>query len=202
MDNAVAKKARRPSSRKAILDSALDLIAEVGANHLTLEAVATRAGISKGGLLYNFPSKQALLGGLVEQAMAEMTALLEDRDGEPRLGPRELIRRLLDRRLAWLYDAARSRAAHGMMAAMAEQPALMEPIRQFQAVLWQRVKTIAADAPGLWLVWLACEGLLLAQLHQVSPLSAEEHEQLRKRLVDEIERLVPASLPPEPRIPV
>jgi len=42
------------------------VIAKQGAPHLTLEAVAAEAGISKGGLLYHFPSKDALWQGLLE----------------------------------------------------------------------------------------------------------------------------------------
>ena len=51
----------RKSSREKILDAAAELVAEIGAGRLTLEAVAEKAGLSKGGLLYNFPTKDALL---------------------------------------------------------------------------------------------------------------------------------------------
>ena len=39
--------------------------------HLSLDAVARRAGLSKGGLLYTFPTKAKLLEALVEQHVAE-----------------------------------------------------------------------------------------------------------------------------------
>lgn len=42
------------------------VIARQGVPHLTLEAVAAEAGISKGGLLYHFPSKDSLWQGLLE----------------------------------------------------------------------------------------------------------------------------------------
>src|SRR3954454_9447968 len=61
------------STRERILDSASELVREVGSGRLTLDAVAERAGLSKGGLLYNFPSKDALLQGMLERLIAEVT---------------------------------------------------------------------------------------------------------------------------------
>jgi AcrR family transcriptional regulator len=40
---------------------------ESGASHMTLEAVAERSGVSKGGLIYHFPSKELLLQAMVER---------------------------------------------------------------------------------------------------------------------------------------
>lgn len=56
------------ASKKAnILTAASEIIKEEGAVKFTLEAVAQRAGISKGGLLYHFPSKEAIVRGMVEE---------------------------------------------------------------------------------------------------------------------------------------
>lgn len=58
---------KHPShTREHILDSAAHLVMEGGFQGMTLDAVAKAAGISKGGLLYHFPSKEALVGGLID----------------------------------------------------------------------------------------------------------------------------------------
>lgn len=63
---------KRPSSRERILDAASELVRELGAARLTLDAVAERAKLSKGGLLYNFPNKDALLLAMLgRRAIAE-----------------------------------------------------------------------------------------------------------------------------------
>ena len=46
-------------ARDRILEAAERVVAEVGAARLTLDVVAQAAGVSKGGLLYHFPSKRA-----------------------------------------------------------------------------------------------------------------------------------------------
>ncbi|MGF7123817.1 TetR/AcrR family transcriptional regulator [Rhodococcus sp. TAF43] len=54
-------------TRDRILDALERLLHDVGVAHVTLEAVATAAGVSKGGLLYHFPSKEALLASMVRR---------------------------------------------------------------------------------------------------------------------------------------
>ena len=49
-----------------ILDSASRIVAEKGIFSLTIEAVAKEAGISKGGLLYHYRSKEVLVEKMVE----------------------------------------------------------------------------------------------------------------------------------------
>ncbi|MGW4089005.1 TetR/AcrR family transcriptional regulator [Nocardia sp. NPDC004750] len=54
-------------TRDRILDALETLLLEKGMSHVTLENVAATAGVSKGGLLYHFKSKDALLAGLVRR---------------------------------------------------------------------------------------------------------------------------------------
>ncbi|MBT4380011.1 MAG: TetR/AcrR family transcriptional regulator, partial [Gammaproteobacteria bacterium] len=57
---------RSNNKKEQILEAALQVVEENGANHLTIDAVATYANFSKGGVLYHFPSKKALLSGMVD----------------------------------------------------------------------------------------------------------------------------------------
>lgn len=53
------------SARDALLDAYQAILLDEGQRATTLEAVAARAGVSKGGLLYHFRSKEALAEGLI-----------------------------------------------------------------------------------------------------------------------------------------
>jgi AcrR family transcriptional regulator len=44
------------NTRQKILETAVRIVDTQGARHLTLEAVAAEAGMSKGGVLYHYPS--------------------------------------------------------------------------------------------------------------------------------------------------
>ncbi|MBX7449329.1 TetR/AcrR family transcriptional regulator [Mycolicibacterium sp. 3033] len=55
------------SSRDRILDAYAVLLAEEGERFATIDAVAARAGVSKGGVLYHFPSKEHLAVAVCER---------------------------------------------------------------------------------------------------------------------------------------
>lgn len=57
------------TAREGLLDAFEDLLIDGGERSTTLEAVAARAKVSKGGLLYHFPSKTALVDGLVDRLL-------------------------------------------------------------------------------------------------------------------------------------
>lgn len=67
----------RPSQRVRVLDAFADLVVASAPEAVTLEAVAAAAGLSKGGLLYHFRAKEALVTALLERA-AELDA--QDRE--------------------------------------------------------------------------------------------------------------------------
>ena len=56
----------RPT-RDRLLDAFETLLVTAGSRAATLDAVAEAAGVSKGGLLYHFPSKDALVEGMLDR---------------------------------------------------------------------------------------------------------------------------------------
>ncbi|MDN6529646.1 MAG: TetR/AcrR family transcriptional regulator, partial [Brevibacterium sp.] len=54
-------------TKERLLDSFETLLDEHGAAGATLDAVAAKAGVSKGGLLYHFGSKAELIKGSLER---------------------------------------------------------------------------------------------------------------------------------------
>lgn len=74
----------RPSNRPAIMNAALRVAERAGVGGITIEAVAAEAGLTKGGVIYHFPTRGALLAGihreLADRWDAQMRELL---GGEP-----------------------------------------------------------------------------------------------------------------------
>ncbi|MGN9785656.1 TetR/AcrR family transcriptional regulator [Nonomuraea sp. ZG12] len=62
--------------RDELLDAAEDLLCDQGSAALTLSAVADRAGVSKGGLLYHFGTKEALIKAMVERLIDDFDDLM------------------------------------------------------------------------------------------------------------------------------
>lgn len=63
---------RPPLARERVLDAYESILLTDGERTATLDAVAKAAGVSKGGLLYHFASKDELTAGLA-QRLAELT---------------------------------------------------------------------------------------------------------------------------------
>jgi len=62
------------NTRDLLLSAACSILME-GEEVLTLDAVAKRSGISKGGLLHHFPSKDALIEGTVAELIRQFTLI-------------------------------------------------------------------------------------------------------------------------------
>ncbi len=87
---------RRAEARPdEVLDAALDLFTRKGFAHTTVEQVARKAGLSKAAVYLYFPSKKALLAGLVQRAVVPIADLALDQIARFRGDPRPLIRQLL-----------------------------------------------------------------------------------------------------------
>lgn len=78
-------------TRDRILAALRALLARGGTAAATLEIVAAEAGVSKGGLLYYFPSKQDLFHGLLTQTRDAVTAELGALDSKD-----DVVRAFLD----------------------------------------------------------------------------------------------------------
>ncbi|WP_432561980.1 TetR/AcrR family transcriptional regulator [Kineococcus sp. SYSU DK003] len=76
------------ATRDRLVDAFAGLVVSTGARSATLEAVAARAGVSKGGLLYHFASKELLVEGLLQRLDALATEDLEQMRTAPE-GPAE-----------------------------------------------------------------------------------------------------------------
>lgn len=74
---------RPPRARELVLDAFEDLLITEGERGATIEATARIAGVSKGGLLYHFGSKDALEAGLIERLDELVSADIEAMSSAP-----------------------------------------------------------------------------------------------------------------------
>lgn len=68
---------RPPHARDSVLDAFEDLLIGHGERAATMDAVSRAAGVSKGGLLYHFPTKEALESALLTRLDALVDADIE-----------------------------------------------------------------------------------------------------------------------------
>lgn len=180
MDNAT----RSERSRNALLEAALTIIARDGPARLTLDAISRESGISKGGLLHQFRTKEAVLQALVDRQVKYFEdfsrgymAEFGDMQPQPNLAAK----------IATLREAMTTPASvvFAVLGAAAEVPSLLSTSREIDAGMIEIVKDEASDAELSLLRWSAAWGLTLTSMLGVFPLSEEMRERLFDRLLDE-----------------
>ncbi len=155
--------------REHILEAADRIARESGPANLALDAVAASAGVSKGGLLYHFPNKQALLTALVDRHLQRFESEMAERCETAR-GSSGHLQAYLDASL----EDCRQMPATGALAAMVQMPELLGPVREFKRRALDRMLATAPD-PGIALVlFLAMDGLRSMKLFDLDVLSADE----------------------------
>jgi AcrR family transcriptional regulator len=171
------------SSREIILDAAEAVVLESGARHMTLESVAARAGISKGGFLYHFPTKEALLKAMQERFIKKIDETRRKKSRGLKEGPgREIkafILSIADR------DPKKERIGSALLAAVAHNPGLLQPARDnFRSRLDEFVQS-GLNFKRASVIFFAVTGLFFSELLLLSHLSNKE----RNDLIEELLRL-------------
>lgn len=172
------QKTRSNQTQTQILEAANRLLQETGAEGFTLEAVAAEAGVSKGGLLYHFPSKNALIEGMIARSIARVDEALAE----------ELEREHGDYLKAYIRASFRTTAdseqvSRAFLAAIAQHPSLLDPLRERFLRMQREIAARAPSAAFGTLVRLAMDGLWFSELYQFAPPSAELREPLMELLL-------------------
>ena len=172
----------RTATRRRILDAAQDLAQCTGAGSLSLDAVAAKAGVSKGGLLYHFPSKNKLMEALVEDYLRRFdTAMsLEERLGGRNAAIRAYIAQFLTER------HRHAQPHSGLLAALAKDPLLLAPVQRHERDFLSRIRGTADDAQLATLAFLAIQGIRAMELLNTQVIDAAEEEALITWLKDRL----------------
>lgn len=74
---------RPPAARDAVLDAFEHILIDGGVRAATLDATARAAGVSKGGLLYHFASREALVEAMLARFVDLIDADIEQLERDP-----------------------------------------------------------------------------------------------------------------------
>lgn len=77
VENPHKRKKQPELVRRALLDEAAKLAIKEGLGSVTVQAVANAAGVTKGGFIHHFPSKQALIDTLFQELLDSIDADLD-----------------------------------------------------------------------------------------------------------------------------
>ena len=167
-------------TKRKLLEAASLVVKEKGVTGLTLEAVAKQANVSKGGLLYHYPSKQALLKATIvhldekfERAIAKQ---IEQSEGKTSWLEAYVIMSF-DPQHSQIVESAR------MLAAIANDLSLLEPLAKRYQILQEQLEASNIDSDLANIIRLAADGLWFTELFEISPLTEEKRSQVLAALL-------------------
>jgi AcrR family transcriptional regulator len=169
-------------TRRLILDTAIRLVGRKG-TAVPVSEIATEAGISKGGLLYHFPSKEVLLHALASDLMAQFRDQVHASAAAEPPSPGRLTRAYVRVSFTDAGDFHRLRDSIALASHLMFEPGLAE-LAQQDATQWrEELHADGLDPAVVRLVIAASDGSMSAPLWGAI-LDDRDREQLEISLLD------------------
>ena len=163
---------RRGDRAHIILDAAGAVLRRGGARALTIDAVAAEAGLSKGGVLHHYASKDALILALVARKLGELRAgIAACEPAQPPGGSALPLAMVAHARASYGEEDEVSRA---LMLAAVENPGALAGYRTFLADRLARMGAGGADCGQGAAILFAIVGLMMGRSLGFHDLSADE----------------------------
>ncbi len=174
----------RSAKYDRLLNAAQTIVRQDGSSKLTLDAVAAEAGVSKGGLLYHFPTKEALISAMVERMLASFEAAQERSMAADSIERGRWTRAWVRTSVSAKGPSDHDATAAGLLAAIATNPALADPMRDRYAQWRARATTDGIPAEVAAIVTLAADGMWMADLLGLSAPTGDERRRIIERLLE------------------
>lgn len=179
---------KKANCKESIIDAAEAVVMELGAVHMSLDVVAKKAGISKGGLMYHFATKKSLLKAMIErmvgQFYADRAAMLD----KVKPGPgRELRAGILT---ALEPNEKRDRMGFSILVVAANDPELLKCLKDAHRGHLKEMADSGLDFERASVISLASDGLMLLEMLGISPYSLAQKKKVRDtmiRMINELE---------------
>ena len=167
----------RTSSRTEILEAALRVVDDVGGADITYQSVASEAGLTKAGLMYHFATKDALMIAVIEHVIGRWQAELQEVLAVP------LVESTLTERVrAFVLFAGEGGVTQGEFVVFSEavrRPELSQPWLEYLQTWFGFGDTTDTT---LLLVWLAANGLWVAEATGILTITPAQRDALLAQL--------------------
>lgn len=176
----------RPSKRDFILERAEELVQDKGAAQLTFDGLTEVTGISKGGLLYHFSSKDALIEAMLERYVDRRITLRRELIGDQEPTSDNEIVALIKSELAH-NKRGKLGVDSAIIAAAATKPCLMEVIADRQRELFTLLDQSSAGPIQARVAWYAVLGNRLCRQFGIAGGEEGSDDAFAKYLIQMVE---------------
>ena len=175
------KKRSSSATRDKILSAAANVVLNQGASRMTLEAVAKEAGVSKGGLLYHFPSKDTLIEGMIEYMVQGLTERIRKEYEQDDFGTNQ--GRWLRALTKANFQSEDLELGAGLTAAVLLNPDLLEANRRAYEARQTLIEQDGVDVVWANIIRLVGDGIWFSELLGFAPPEEPLKTQIMERLL-------------------
>ncbi len=168
---------KKESAKAKLLESAKKILKEEGYEKFTLDSLAKRTGVSKGGVLYHFPTKEMLIQEIIQNLIIRFENRLNSENNETDSSFWTL--RYFQATLADLEDS--DLQSSGIIAALASNPHLLLPLVEKYTVWKQKFKKEKIDQSIADILRFAADGIWFNEVFGLSVLSQKEKKKILEK---------------------
>ncbi len=143
---------------------------------MTLDGVAQAAGVSKGGLLYHFPSKESLLGALAKRYVESMEIASSGEGRHQRARPTAAILKACIIGILGQQPRSKSGMGAALFADGGERPDAARSDSRAPRRLQPEMRQRAVDFARAAIVTLAIDGLMMRESLRISSFTDQQRQ--------------------------
>lgn len=168
-------------TRERLINAAMQTMRDHGVEALTLDSVAREAGVSKGGLLHHFRSKDALVEAILRQLFAEFEALVQRFYDHEHTMPGRWLRAYV--RATFADEGLPLEVSAMLLASLTENEALLALIQEDFYGWEERLAKDGIHPTRARVIRLATDAYWVERLMGVEPKGQAERQALMNELL-------------------
>lgn len=180
VSNAMSNSSQRTSAKQRLIDVASAIVASQGVHELTIEGVAAAAGVTKGGLIYHFKTKDELLGAVVQSLIDEWDRRSRTKATQAGNTAGDLIRAMSDD--TFDMPTEERQLISSLLAAASSYPHLLGPVRDLYGRLYGDFSQSGPQSGIALVIAAALDGLSMLELLDFHQFPESQREAIRHAL--------------------
>lgn len=171
-------------TKDKILEACITNIIKNGIKDFTLEKIAKVAGVSKGGLLHHFKSKDDLITEVLAREISQMKEIMDDLVAND---PKDKGRNARAYIKSLDYESSDEDISNfqklwtAMLSCFVENPKVLKPIVEDNEILQNNIANDGLDEVDATIIKLAVDGLIYAESFDM-----KISKDMRKKVIDKL----------------
>ncbi|HEK3745009.1 TPA: TetR family transcriptional regulator [Pseudomonas aeruginosa] len=170
----------RISAKQRLIDVASEIVATRGVQELTLEGVAAAAGVTKGGLIYHFKTKDDLLAAVVQALIEQWEQRSRAKATQAGNTSGDMLRAMIDD--TFDLPSAEQLLISNLLAAASSYPHLLGPVRDLYGRLYSEFSKSGRQTGTALVIAAALDGVSMLELLDFHRFNEAQRKALRQAL--------------------